>query len=113
MRIDHKKAVWAGLLTLMSSAVSLSPAAAQEPEVVRKITKRIPPVYPPLAQQSRLSGTVKMLLVVSPEGGVKSLRTMGGNPVLITAAEQAVKQWKFVTAPKETTETVAVTFGLR
>jgi len=107
---EPKKIVWAGLLALGLGALAAAPAGAQEAEAPRKVTKRVTPVYPLLAQQGRLTGTVKLNLVVSPDGSVKSLRTVGGNPVLVTAAESAVKQWKYEPSKKETSETVAVKF---
>jgi TonB family protein len=106
---ELRKAVWAGALTLGLAGTASWPAVAQEADG-RKVTKRVAPVYTPLAQQSRLAGTVKLLLTVSPDGTVKSLRTLGGNAVLASSAEAAAKQWKYEPSPKETNETVAFKF---
>jgi len=109
MRIEIKKVVWIAVLTVNVLGMMQGRAAAEEAEAPRKITKRVAPVYPPIAQKIHLTGVVKMLLTVTPEGSVKTVRTMGGNPILITSAEEAVKQWKFA-AGKETTETISVKF---
>jgi len=76
----------------------------------RKVTARVAPVYPELARRMRLQGTVKIEAVVKPNGTVKSTRVLGGNPVLVDAATEAVNKWKFESGPSETTEIVHVTF---
>jgi TonB family protein len=58
----------------------------------------------------RLQGVVKIEAVVKPNGAVKSTRVLGGNPVLVDAATEAVTKWKFETASAETTQIVQVTF---
>jgi TonB family protein len=58
-----------------------------------------------------LTGTVKIVVVVTPEGNVKAVRTVGGNPVLVPAAEDAVRQWKFEASKKESHVLVAIQFG--
>jgi hypothetical protein len=42
---------------------------------------------------------------------VKSTRILGGNPVLIEAAKDAVTRWKFESAAAESTEIVQLAFG--
>ena len=77
----------------------------------RKITARVAPVYPDLARRMHLQGTVKIEAVVKPNGTVKSTRVLGGNPVLVDAATEAVNRWKFESGPSETTQIVQVTFA--
>ena len=107
---ELKKAVWGSMLTLGLAGMAAWPAGAQDAEVARKVTKRVTPIYPLFAQQARLSGTVRLLLVVSPDGTVKSLKTLGGNAVLASAAEIAMKQWKYEAGKNETNESVAFKF---
>lgn len=47
-----------------------------------------------------------MSVVVTPAGNVKSVTPIGGNPILVDAATEAVKQWKY--ASGESTETFEV-----
>ena len=68
-------------------------------------------MFPPIAKRARLSGTVKMVVVVTAEGEVRTVRTVGGNPVFVSAAESAVRQWKFEAAKQETSSLVAIVFG--
>ena len=107
---ELRKAVWSSMLTLGLAGMAAWPAAAQEVETARKVTRRVEPVYPAFALQARLTGTVRLLLVVSPDGTVKRLKTLGGNAVLASAAEIAMKQWKFEAGKNETNESVAFKF---
>ncbi len=74
------------------------------------MTSRVAPAYPELARKMHIHGTVKVEAGVRANGTVKSTRILGGNPVLIEAASDAVKQWKFAPGPAETTEVVQLTF---
>lgn len=60
-----------------------------------KLIKRVMPIYPPLAKAARISGTVRLLGVISREGTVKSLRAESGHPLLVAAALDAVRQWLY------------------
>jgi outer membrane biosynthesis protein TonB len=48
---------------------------------------------------------------VNAEGSVKDVRVLGGHPVLAQAAVQAVRSWKYRSAPAESVELVRLTFG--
>jgi protein TonB len=58
-----------------------------------KLVKRVMPVYPPLARQMRLSGTVRLEGVISRAGHVINLQVVSGHPMLTAAALDAVRQW--------------------
>lgn len=83
--------------------------AASGPE--RKVATRVAPEYPELAKRMHIQGAVKVEAVVRPNGSVKSTRALGGNPVLVEAAINAVGKWKFEPSQNETTETVQLTFA--
>ncbi len=55
-------------------------------------------------------GKVKIEVVITPDGRVKSTRVVGGHPLLVQACQDAVKEWKFVPAPEETTQIVEFDF---
>ena len=76
----------------------------------RKVSARVAPVYPELAKKMHIRGTVKVEAIVRPNGTVKSTRVLGGNPVLVQSAEDAVTKWKFEPAQAETTEIVQLAF---
>src|SRR5215813_9714427 len=89
-------------------ALSSTPAHPQNTTVAssseRKIASRIAPRYPDLAKKMHIRG------VVRPNGTVKSTRVLGGNPVLVESAQDAVGRWKFEPAQNETTEIVQLAF---
>ena len=76
----------------------------------RKIVKKIDPVYPDIARRMHVGGTVKLEVVVGGNGAVKSARALGGNPVLIESATDAVRKWKFETTSAPTTEVLQLIF---
>jgi len=82
------------------------PVLGQQPEGQRKILNRVIPQYPDLARQTKLAGTVKIVATVAPNGSVKSVQTVGGNPVLLKAAQDAIYKWKWAPAAQESKELV-------
>jgi TonB family protein len=80
-------------------------------QIERKILKQTMPRYPELAKRMNLAGTVKVVAVVAPDGRVKTVEPMGGSPVLIQAAQDAVSQWKFVPASGESRQVVELHFN--
>jgi protein TonB len=52
-------------------------------------------VYPPLARQAHVQGTVVLDADISKAGIVETLRAVSGHPMLIPAAVDAVKQWRY------------------
>ena len=53
------------------------------------------PVYPPLARSARIQGTVVLSAVISKAGTMENLRVVSGHPMLVTAAMEAVSQWRY------------------
>ena len=76
----------------------------------RKVKTRVAPAYPELAKRMNVTGKVKIEVVITPEGHVKSARVVGGHPLLVQACEDAVKEWKFMPASEETTQVVEFEF---
>jgi periplasmic protein TonB len=60
------------------------------------------PAYPAFARRLNLSGTVKIKAVISPTGQVEHVEVVGGHPLLVNAAVDAVKQWKYAATKTET-----------
>jgi TonB family protein len=76
----------------------------------RKIKFRSNPQYSDLARRMSLSGKVKIELVIAPDGHVKTSRALGGHPVLVQSCLEAVRDWKFESAPEETTQIIEFEF---
>ena len=63
----------------------------KEPRLIR----RIDPVYPPLARQTHMQGVVIIEAVLDEQGNVEEMKVVSGPPLLIQAALDAVKRWKY------------------
>lgn len=100
------------LLVATGTVVVVNPARAvgEDNEIGRKVKSKVSPSYPEIARRMNISGTVKLVVVVAPNGVVKSTKVLGGHPLLVSAAEEAVKKWKFETAPAEDSGVVEFTF---
>jgi protein TonB len=59
------------------------------------LVRRVQPMYPPLARQARIQGTVVLQAEISKEGTIQNLRLISGHPMLAPAAIEAVKQWRY------------------
>jgi TonB family protein len=79
-------------------------------EMTRRVKSKIPAVYPELARKMNLAGTVKVQVVVAPNGTVKEAKVVGGHPVLANAALDAVRKWRFEPAAVENTGIVDFKF---
>jgi len=85
--------------------------------IAPKIVKRVPPVYPPLATQGRISGIVILEAQVDVNGRVKTATVLRGHPLFDEAAVAAVLQWRYRPLllngePTEFILTVTVFFNL-
>ena len=66
-------------------------ANVQAANLVNKVT----PAYPPLAKEARIQGTVKLDVLIGTDGAVKNMTLVSGHPLLVQAAQDAVKQWVY------------------
>jgi TonB family protein len=101
------------LLALFTAIAIVKPLLAQEAqneEFMRRAKVRVQPAYPELARKMNITGTVKVEVVVLPNGVVKEARVMGGHPVLASAAVDAAKKWRFEPAPAESTGVIDFKF---
>jgi protein TonB len=81
------------------------------------LINRVQPVYPPLARQTRIAGTVRLHAIISKQRSVESLEVLSGHPLLVRAAMDAVQQWKYKPTllngePVEVDTTIDVIFSL-
>jgi protein TonB len=53
------------------------------------------PEYPPLAKMARVQGVVRLDAVIGKDGTVQELRLISGHPLLVKAAMDAVKDWRY------------------
>jgi len=56
---------------------------------------RVQPIYPPIARQARIQGTVELRAIVSKSGTIENLAVLSGHPMLVKSALEAVRQWRY------------------
>src|SRR5215510_1600412 len=81
------------------------------------LINKVNPSYPPLARQTRISGTVRLHAIISKDGSVQQLEVLSGHPLLVQAALDAVRQWRYRPTllngePVEVDTTIDVIFSL-
>lgn len=59
------------------------------------LVHKVLPVYPPLARSARIQGQVVLRAVISKQGIIKDLKLLTGHPMLVPAAIEAVRQWRY------------------
>jgi TonB family protein len=59
------------------------------------IVKKVQPVYPQNAKHAHIQGIVTLNAQIDKQGDVVKLDLISGHPELVTAAMDAVKQWKY------------------
>ena len=102
--------VMSWVLLLAVVLASASALAQQEDAPARKVVNRVVPNYPEMARVMNLKGSVKVDALVAANGTVKTVVVKGGNPVLVQAAENAIRKWKWQPAAHETVEPVEFKF---
>lgn len=60
-----------------------------------KLVRQPKPLYPQLAKQARIQGVVKFTAVIGKDGAIQNLQLVSGHPLLVQAAQDAVKQWVY------------------
>src|SRR5260370_16730302 len=76
----------------------------------RKAISKPTPRYPEIAKQMRLVGTVKVEVIIGPDGKVKSTNIVGGHPVFVDATLVALKEWKYKPSKTHTPPTFIFDF---
>ena len=105
----RKVMVGVALSSLLGTCALVQSSSSEEGK--RKVKTKVAPVYPELAKRMNVTGRVKIEVIITPDGRVKSTRALGGHPLLVQSCVEAVKEWKFVPAPEETTQIVEFDFN--
>jgi len=59
------------------------------------LVKKVDPVYPRQAMQSRIQGSVQLEAIIAKDGSISSVKVLSGDAVLAAAAVDAVRRWKY------------------
>jgi len=113
------------LVVLAVCCAALTCAAQEPPKRIRvggsvmqaQLISPVAPVYPQLAKQARIQGTVRLTATISREGTVQQLEVVSGHPLLQRSALQAVSQWRYQPTllngqPVEVVTTIDVVYTL-
>jgi TonB family protein len=106
-----------------SGPISTPGTSAKQVQVGQTVSQglliyQVSPTYPPAARQARVQGTVVLQAVIGKDGSVEELQVFSGHPLLIQAAMDAVKQWRYkpyvlMGEPVEVQTTINVNFTLQ
>lgn len=100
-------------LGIGTGAIAVKAQQTANDEIVRRAKSKVQPTYPDLARKMNITGTVKIEVVVLPNGTVKDARVVGGHPVLANAALEAAKKWRFEPAQMESSGVIDFKFEPR
>ena len=80
-----------------SSPPTTSSQASASDQIVTKgeLIKKVRPKYPKHARKQHITGSVVMKATITKNGDVSDLQVVSGDPVLVQAALEAVKKWKY------------------
>jgi protein TonB len=115
-----------GIISATSSTAAVPKLATPpRPERVRisqgvtqgRLLLKVEPKYPPIARGARIQGQVVLSAIISKTGEIEDLALVSGHPMLVPAAIDAVKQWRYRPyllngGPVEVETTITVTFLL-
>ena len=99
-----------GVLPAPPATIRLSPGVMQG-ALIYKVT----PEYPAAARSARIQGSVVMNAIIDTDGTIQQLQVIKGNPLLVNAAMEAVKKWRYRpylvgSQPVEIETTITVNF---
>src|SRR5258706_9582438 len=95
------------------SAQGVSSTEAQGGNKARKLIYKVAPVYPPDLKRFYIGGTVRLDVRISPQGTVRTVSPVGGNPALVEASIMAVEKRRDTTSRSDTEKKVTIVFSLR
>ncbi|HUK24556.1 MAG TPA: TonB family protein [Terriglobales bacterium] len=107
---------------ILNSGTAPPPPKLERVKVSQGVTQgllihKVEPQYPAIARQARIQGTVVLNAIISRQGQIQNLKVISGSPMLVPAAIQAVKQWRYKPYvlngnPVEVETSVTVNFNL-
>ena len=106
--VTLKRFVAAGLMGLVFGIAAAAPTAAQDE--ARRLKTKVAPIYPELARKMNVTGIVKVQVTIAANGTVKNAKVVGGHPLLVDPAMDAVRKWKFEPGPEDSTQVVECRF---
>ena len=91
-----------GVFNSIGPAVEVAPPPPVSTQPLRishwaegNLIYRVQPIYPPLARQARVQLAVELRAIISKSGTIENLAVLRGHPMLVPAAINAVRQWRY------------------
>lgn len=81
--------------TIIKTSFSEKPSVITVGSLVDYATRKVAPIYPQIAKSTRVSGIVRVEVIVDEEGSVSIVQGANGPELLKRAATDAIKRWKF------------------
>ena len=110
-----KRLLGIGLMLMLGGSLAVVPRTLAQENTAeasrRKVRTKATPEYPQLAKAIQVTGKVKIEATISSDGHVTSTRVIGGSPLLVSSALEALKKWRYEPAAKETTEMIEFDFA--
>ncbi|MFZ0226260.1 MAG: energy transducer TonB [Mycobacterium sp.] len=83
-----------------SSITPMPPPTIARPLIVSHLAEanlinHVQPNYPSIARMARIQGTVELRAIISKTGSIENLTVISGHAMLVQAALQAVRQWRY------------------
>lgn len=94
---------------LFSAAIPSAHAAGHRRVLLSQATA----AYPEIARRMRVSGPTTLMVTILPNGSVAAVQTRSGHPLLLRAAEEAIRQWRYAPADETSTISVTINFDLK
>ena len=112
-----KRLLGIGLAVILGGSLAAAPRVSAQDNSLdnakRKVKTKAMPEYPELARQINVTGKVKIEATISADGRVTNTKVIGGSPLLVGAATDALKKWRFEPAAKESVEVIEFDFSGR
>jgi len=127
---NSSEGVAGGTGNVLGGLIGSGPAAPPPPKPVTpsrirvggsvesaSLINKVTPQYPPIAKTAHVSGTVVLHAVIAKDGTIQELQYVSGPPLLMKAAMDAVKEWRYKPTtlngePVEVDTTIDVVFTL-
>jgi TonB family protein len=92
------------------AVLSLAWPGSVSAQAERRAVAKPVPAYPEVARRLGLKGKVKIEATVGENGEIKHTNVIGGHPVLVDAALETLKRWRYEPSKNETIVTIQFEF---
>ena len=97
---------------IVSATLIFCCGTASAVNVHRSLVTNVPPLYPEIALRMRVAGIVTIHIVIQPDGTVSATRIASGHALLTSAAQTAVRHWRYSPSTEVSETDVQISFNL-